>query len=122
MAALPEQGRSALLVRDLDDMEPYDLFDVLGELAYGLAPLTRMYRAGAFNYKHSAWLGGMPDRPRNVVTALVNQFALAGTDGLENREVFKTPEVVRAGGLPALKQLGDPAEVLRETKMRVFGG
>lgn len=30
------------------------------------------------------------------------------------------PEVIRAGGLPALKVLGEPAEVLHETKERLF--
>jgi len=34
--------------------------------------------------------------------------------------VFEMPEVVRAGGLSALKGLGNPAAVLRETKVRVF--
>jgi len=43
-----------------------------------------------------------------------------GTDGLENREVFQTPEVVHAGGLAALKTLGKPREVLVETKKRMF--
>ena len=120
MADLPEQGRSALLVRELSGMEPYDLFDVLGDLAYGLSPLTRAYRAGAFSYKHAAWLASLPARPRGVIGALVNQFALAGTDGLENREVFRTPEVVKAGGLAALKEVGEPFAVLREAKALVF--
>jgi type I restriction enzyme R subunit len=52
--------------------------------------------------------------------ALAAQFAHAGTDGLENPRVFETPEVTRAGGLPALKALGKPADVLRETKARMF--
>jgi type I restriction enzyme, R subunit len=34
--------------------------------------------------------------------------------------VFRLPEVVRAGGLAALKGLGKPADVLRETKARLF--
>ena len=40
------------------------------------------------------------------------QFAHAGTDGLESPEVFRLPEVVRAGGLAALKILGKPPEIL----------
>jgi type I restriction enzyme R subunit len=39
---------------------------------------------------------------------------------LENPQVFATPEVVRAGGLEALKALGKPAQILQETKGRLF--
>jgi len=51
---------------------------------------------------------------------LAAQFARAGTDGLENPQVFKMPEVVNAGGLAALKALARAAGVLRETKERMF--
>jgi len=122
MDGLPAHGRSALVVRELDKMESYDLYDVLGELAYGLNPLTRYYRVGAFNYKHMDWLASLPAPTKNVIGALVNQFAMAGTEGLENKEVFKTPEVIKAGGLSALKQGGDPKRLLQETKWRVFAG
>lgn len=46
--------------------------------------------------------------------------ARGGTDGIENPQVFQTPEVVHAGGLAALKALGKPADILRETKERLF--
>jgi len=117
---LPDAGRSALLVRDLEDMQEYDLYDVLAELGYGLAPRTRTERAAAFTYKHADWLAKMPAAAAETVKAIAAQFAKAGTDGLENREVFQTPDVVRAGGLKALKLVGTPADVLRETKERMF--
>ena len=117
---MPEAGRSALIVRTLDDMEEYDLFDVLAGIGYGMAPRTRVERADAFGYKSAAWLAAMPAPSAAAVKALAAQFAKAGTDGLENREVFQTPEVVRAGGLAALKALGKPADVLSETKERMF--
>jgi len=34
--------------------------------------------------------------------------------------VFQTPEVTNAGGLAALKSLGKPVDILRETKGRIF--
>jgi len=120
LGRLPEAGRSALLVRDLEDMKDYDLYDCLAELGYGLAPRTRIERADAFRYKHRDWLAAMPAPTAETVKALAAQFARAGTDGLENREVFQTPEVVHAGGLAALKTLGKPREVLMETKKRMF--
>jgi hypothetical protein len=113
-------GRSALLVRDLEEMRDYDLYDVLAELGYGLAPKTRIERADAFTYKHAAWLSTMPSKTAGAIRALAGQFALAGTEGLENPAVFQTPQVAQAGGLAALKELGRPAEVLMETKTRMF--
>jgi type I restriction enzyme R subunit len=120
LGRLPEAGRSAPLVRELENMKDYDLYDVLAELGYGLAPRTRIERADAFRYKHRDWLAAMPAPTAATVKALAAQFARAGTDGLENREVFQTPEVVHAGGLAALKTLGKPREVLMETKKRMF--
>lgn len=120
LSRLPDAGRSALLVRDLEDMREYDLYDVLAELGYGLAPKTRAERAEAFTYKHADWLAKMPETAAATIKAIAAQFARAGTDGLENREVFQTPEVVRAGGLKALRLVGRPADVLRETKERMF--
>ena len=117
---LPEAGRSALLVSELEGLNDCDLYDVLAELGYGLAPKTRIERAGAFGYKHEEWLTNLPERAAKTVRALANQFALAGTEGLENPTIFQTPEVIKAGGLPALKLVGKPADVLMETKQRMF--
>jgi type I restriction enzyme R subunit len=120
MAHLPEGGRSAIIVRALEEMTDYDLYDVLGELGYGMAPRTRAERADAFTYKHSGWLSELPPETQATLRALVAQFARAGTDGLENLHVFQTPEVNRAGGLAALRALGEPREILHEAKERVF--
>lgn len=120
LGRLPDAGRSALLVQRLEAMDAYDLFDVLAELGYGLAPRTRVERAEAFAYKHDRWLAGLPAPTAATVKAMASQFARAGTDSLENPEIFQTPEVIRAGGLAALKTLGKPADILRETKGRMF--
>ena len=117
---MPDGGRSPLLVRSLDEMMDFDLYDVLAELGYGLAPKTRTERAEAFGYKHTGWLSTLPPTASATLRALASQFALAGTDGLESPQIFQTPEVVKAGGLTALKKLGKPAEISRETKERIF--
>jgi type I restriction enzyme R subunit len=117
---MPDAGRSVLLVRDLDEMQAFDLYDVLAELGYGMQPRTRVERANAFNYKHAAWLNGMPPVASAAVRALASQFSKGGTDGLENPQIFQTPEMRNAGGLDALKLLGRPAGVLAETKVRMF--
>jgi len=120
LGRLPEGGRSALLIRALEDMTAYDLYDVLGELGYGLAPRTRPARADAFSYKHASWLAALPAPAAATLKALAGQFARTGTESLENPQVFQMPEVVRAGGLPALRTLGEPADVLHQTKERLF--
>ncbi len=118
--ALPEGEQSALLLRSVEEMDEYDLYDVLGEIGYGLAPSTRVERAGAFGYKHAAWLESLSPDAAKTLKALVHQFADAGTDGLENPRVWQTPQVRKAGGLPALAALGTPATILHEAKVRVF--
>jgi type I restriction enzyme R subunit len=120
LGRLPDGGRSALLVRALAEMNEFDLYDVLAELGYGLAPRTRPDRADAFAYKHAEWLAALPDKAAATLRALTGQFARAGTDGLESPEVFRLSAVVQAGGLAALKVLGKPADILRETKARLF--
>ncbi len=117
---LPDGGQSASLVRALNDMNEYDLYDVLGELGYGLNPRTRKERADAFKYKQADWLGRLPTNTARTLQALAAQFGRAGTEGLENPLVWRTPEVVQAGGLTALKALGKPADILTDTKSRIF--
>ncbi len=120
IAALPEAGRSAIVLQTLDDMLAYDLFDVLAEVGYGLAPRTRVERADAFNYKHAAWLRSLPPPAAGTLRAVAQQFARAGTDGLESRELWELPEVRREGGLAALRTLGKPSAVLLDAKERMF--
>jgi len=117
---LPEAGRSVLLLQQLEDMMEYDLYDVLAELGYGLNPRTRLERAQAFSYKHQNWLTTLPAATRATLQSLVSQFARTGTEGLESPQIFQTPEVMQAGGLNALRVMGQPAEVLRETKEKMF--
>jgi type I restriction enzyme R subunit len=111
---------SPQIVRILSDMNDYDLYDVLGEIGYGLAPRTRMDRALAFRYKQNDWLNALPGATRAAVLAVADQFRHGGTDDLENVHIFQTPEVQDAGGIAALAAGGDPAGLIRETKRRIF--
>ena len=70
LAQLPDAGRSAVIVQLVDDMADYDLYDVLAELGYGLAPRTRPERAEAFAYKHARWLAGLPAKTAATLHAL----------------------------------------------------
>ncbi|HYM14547.1 MAG TPA: DEAD/DEAH box helicase family protein [Dehalococcoidia bacterium] len=117
---LPEHGRSAALIRELEEMDAYDLYDVLAELGYGLAPRTKAERTAAFGYKHAGWLDNLPPRTAATLRAMAAQFKRDGTEGLESPNIFQVPAVARAGGVAALRALGNPADVLHETKARMF--
>lgn len=117
---LVKAGNPPKVLIYLEDLQEFDLYDVLAEIGYGMAPRTRRERADAFEYKHAAWLASLPGGAARTLTALAEQFAHAGTEGLENREVFATSQVQKAGGLNALKALGSPKDILQETKKRIF--
>ena len=120
LSHLPDGGRSALLLRELEDMQEYDLYDVLAEIGYGMAPRTRVERAEAFGYKNDGWLNVMPERTSATIRAIASQFKAGGTDGLESSYIFQVPDVRRAGGLDALRSYGVPSEILEQTKERMF--
>ena len=120
MGRLPDGGRSPLIVRELSFTEEYDLFDVLADVGYGQASKTREDRAVAFGYKNRRWLAGMPEAAANAVRAIASQFARGGTDNLENPQIFRTPEVANAGGITALEQYRPAAQIVAETKRRMF--
>jgi type I restriction enzyme R subunit len=117
---LVTSGYSPSVVRVVEEMNDYDLYDVLADLGYGMAPRTRVERADAFVYKQDRWLAGLPGSAATTIRAIASQFARAGTDELENPRVFETPEVTRAGGLRALEAVGKPREVLYDVKRRMF--
>jgi type I restriction enzyme R subunit len=108
------------VLQQVEQRQAYDTFDVLAEAAYGAPSRTRVERAETFKRGADGWLIALPVGPRTVVTALADQFAQGGTEELESRDVLKTPAVARAGGLAALSKLGDPRDVLRETRSRIF--
>ena len=113
-------GYSPEIVRQVEDMTEYDLYDVLADLAYGVAPHTRTARAFSFHYKQHSWLDGMPDRTKAVVLAIAAQFGIEGTEALENPQLFNVSAIRVAGGIAALKLGGNPAELIAETKMRLL--
>lgn len=117
---LPDDGRGVRLLREILNWHEYDLYDVLSQIGYGTAPKTREERVEALQYKHADWLKGLPPKTGNTLLALAQQFAKGGTEELENPYVLSAPEVKKAGGIEALKVLGEPQDIIRETKRRLF--
>lgn len=117
---LPDDGQGVRLLRELMRRQEYDLYDVLAEIGYGIAPKDRAERVSALQYKHIDWLKHLPPKTKDTLLALARQFAIGGIEELENPHVFNAPEVISAGGLKALKALGEPRDIINETKKRLF--
>lgn len=117
---LVTSGYNPRVLRMVKEMEAYDLYDVLVDAVYGTMARTRHDRTEAFGYKNDDWLTDLPPQAAAVIKAVASQFEKGGTEGLENKEIFRTPEVTKAGGLAGLKAAGNPAELLKETKARMF--
>lgn len=113
-------GYSPTVVRMVDDKQEYDLYDVLAELGWGMNPRTRHDRTLAFTYKHEDWMNSLSERAAATIRAIASQFDRGGIEGLENPQIFQTPEVKTAGGLAALQMTGNPRDLLIETKTRMF--
>ena len=122
LLVLPDQARSANLLREVSGLYEYDLFDVLSGVAFGSRPRTRAKRAVEFEINNRNWLESMPDQTRDAILAVVSQFGKGGIENLEDATVLRTPEVANAGGVRALGYypIGDAGSVLRATKKRIF--
>jgi type I restriction enzyme R subunit len=102
-------------------MNDYDLYDVLASAAYGVAPRTRAQRSAAFAESAAPpWLIQLPQPAAKVIRAIVRQFEKGGTEALDSKELFSAPEVKAAKGLAALKQAGNPHDLLRQTRETIF--
>ncbi len=118
---LVSAGFSPEQLKTISGMVDYDTYDVLAELAYGLNPRKKQQRVDAFTYKHEDWLQEFPKETAETIKAIVEPFAVEGTEALENEKVLEMPGVQRAGGFKALAATGKkPFEVLQEAKERLF--
>jgi type I restriction enzyme R subunit len=100
----------------------FDLFDVLASLAYAIPCKTKAERAAPVLDEQSpdVWLHHLPQPTQKVIRAIARQFERGGTDAMDTNELFKTPEIRKAGGLKALKQGGDPTALLHKLKEEIF--
>jgi len=115
-------GESAIrLIRELEEEQECDLYDVLAELGFSLPPKSRSERVAAFSYKNKAWLRGFPDRTAAVLAAMAAQFEKGGIEELETTTLFDAAEIVGSGGFESLLNLPvPPQELVQETKVRLL--
>lgn len=109
------------VIREVDQLGEFDLYDVLGHYGYRARALKRPERGALFVESNRSWFEDMDERAAIVIQGFGRQFAQGGTEALETPALWEVPEIKRAGGLEALRGLGRPVEVIREAKGRLFG-
>jgi hypothetical protein len=55
-----------------------------------------------------------------VIRAVARQFERAGTEALETGELWNVDEVRAARGIAALREGGEPSELMKKTKEEIF--
>ncbi|OQA91976.1 MAG: Type-1 restriction enzyme R protein [Elusimicrobia bacterium ADurb.Bin231] len=120
ITALPNDGSGIRMLQELLNRNDYDLYDMLAEIGFGIVPKTKKERVEALQYKNADWLNNLPDNTSATLLAMARQFELGGTEELENYHIFSTAEIINAGGLNALKVIGEPNEIIRQAKERLF--
>lgn len=109
------------VIREIDQMGDFDLYDFLGHHGYHARALRRPERGAKYVSANAAWFTGMDTKSAIVLRGFGTQFAQGGTDALETPALWAVPEIAQAGGLDALRALGKPADVMQNAKARLFG-
>lgn len=108
------------VIREIDQMTDFDLYDFFGHHGYHARALRRPERGDLFISSHRPWFDDMNPKAAIVLKGLGHQFAAGGTDALETPALWEVPEIKLAGGLNALRALGKPTDVMRNAKYRLF--
>ncbi|MBA1362687.1 DEAD/DEAH box helicase family protein [Burkholderia gladioli] len=108
------------VIREIDEMTDFDLYDFFGHHGYHARALKRPERADLFIKSNLPWFDDMDPKAAIVLKGLGHQFAAGGTDALETPALWEVPEIKLAGGLAALRVLGKPTDMMREAKGRLF--
>lgn len=109
------------VIREIDQMNDFDLYDFFGHHGYHARALKRPERGALFIRQHQPWFDGMDHNAAIVLKGLGQQFTQGGTDALETPALWEVPDIKLAGGLDALRPLGKPVQVIHEAKGRLFG-
>ncbi len=109
------------VIREIDQMNDFDLYDFFGKYGYHARALKRPERGELYINHNDDWFSTMDGKAAIVLKGLGHQFAQGGTDALESQNLWEVPEIKMVGGLNALRGLGSPVQVMHEAKSRLFG-
>ena len=115
------ENYSPEVLRELENMQDFDYYDMFAHHGYHAQALKRQERGQGYIDQNLPWFKDMPTDTAIVLKGFGHQFALGGTDALETLSLWDVPEISRAGGLTALRKLGLPAQVILDAKQRLFG-
>lgn len=115
------ENYSPEVLRELEEMQEFDYYDMFAHHGYHAQALKRQERGEAYLDQNLPWFEGMPSDTAIVLKGFGHQFGLGGTEALESDSLWQVPEISRAGGLAALKKWGQPGAVILEAKGRLFG-
>jgi type I restriction enzyme R subunit len=108
------------VIREIDQMTDFDLYDFFGHHGYHARALRRIERGDLYVSGNAGWFETMDSKAATVLKGLGRQFALGGTEALETPVLWDVPEIKQAGGLDALRKVGKPVDVMHEAKGRLF--
>jgi type I restriction enzyme R subunit len=109
------------VIREIDHMAEFDLYDFFGHHGYRARALRRPERGVLYIENNQPWFGDMDPNAAIVLKGLGTQFAMGGTEALETPALWEVPEIKLVGGLDALRVLGRPTEIIQNAKGRLFG-
>jgi type I restriction enzyme R subunit len=109
------------VIREIDQMTDFDLYDFFGHHGYHARALKRPERGALFISNNQPWFDSMDGNAAIVLKGLGHQFSRGGTDALETPALWDVPDIKQVGGLDALRTLGAPTQVMHEAKGRLFG-
>jgi len=115
-----EANFSPEVIKEMDKMTEYDMFDFFGHVGYKAKALKRTERGNQYLIENNSWFDGIDKNAATVLKAFGYQFTLDGTDALETPALWQVPEIKAAGGIDALKKLGTPTDVIKNAKGRLF--
>lgn len=108
------------LIREIDQMTDYDIYDLFAHHGYHARALKRPERKIAYLQDNKSWFESIDPNAAKVLRGLGHQFEVGGTEALETPSLWKVPEIEEAGGFDALRPLGAPVAVMKEAKNRLF--
>jgi type I restriction enzyme, R subunit len=108
------------LIREIDQMTAYDIYDLFAYHGYHARALKRPERKVAYLKNNQPWFESVDPQAATVLRSLGHQFEVGGTEALETPALWEVPEIKDAGGVGALRRLGAPGTVMRDAKTRLF--
>jgi type I restriction enzyme, R subunit len=108
------------LLRELENMPDFDMYDIFAHHGYHAHALNRPARNQAYLTANQTWFDTVHPKASIVLRGIGHQFEIGGTEAIETPTLWEVPEIKMVGGLVALKAIGKPADVMMDTKGRLF--